>query len=219
MHSAFGFAGQKCSALSRLIVLEPIYERVLERLAGCAATLVVDRPEVAHTHVGPVIDATAHRRLLATIDEGTKSARLIWRGTTPQGDGYFVPPAIFADVARDSRLARDEHFGPVLAVFKAADFDEALALANDTEFALTAGLFSRSPAHIARAREELVAGNIYINRSITGALVGRHPFGGFKMSGGGTKAGGRDYLLHFMVPRAIAENVLRRGFAPEVEGA
>lgn len=219
IHSAFGFAGQKCSALSRLIVVESVYDRVLERLAGCAATLHVDRPELAHTHIGPVIDATAHRRLLATIEEGVKPAKLLWRGTVPAGDGYFVPPAIFTDVPRDSRLAREEHFGPVLAVFKAADFDEALALANDTEFALTAGLFSRSPAHIARAREELVAGNLYINRGITGALVGRHPFGGFKMSGGGTKAGGADYLLHFMVPRAIAENVLRRGFAPEEEDA
>ncbi|MBE2214691.1 MAG: L-glutamate gamma-semialdehyde dehydrogenase [Opitutaceae bacterium] len=219
IHSAFGFAGQKCSALSRLIVVDSVYERVLERLAGCAATLHVDRPEVAHTHLGPVIDATAHRRLLATIDEGARTAKLLWRGTVPAGEGYFVPPAIFTDVPRDSRLAREEHFGPVLAVFRAADFDEALALANDGEYALTAGLFSRSPAHIARARDELVAGNIYINRGITGALVGRHPFGGFKMSGGGTKAGGTDYLQHFMVPRAIAENVLRRGFAPEVEEA
>jgi len=219
VHSAFGFAGQKCSALSRLIVVDAVHDHVLERLAGCAATLHVDRPEYAHTHVGPVIDATAQRRLLATIDEGARSARLLWRGDVPAGSGFFVPPAIFTDVARDSRLARDEHFGPVLAVFRAADFDEAVALANDSAYALTAGLFSRSPAHIARAREELVAGNIYINRGITGALVGRHPFGGFRMSGGGTKAGGPDYLLHFMVPRSIAENVLRRGFAPGDEEA
>ena len=215
IQSAFGFAGQKCSALSRLIVVESVHDRVLERLAGCAATLHVDHPERAHTQVGPVIDATAQRRLLATIEEASHSARLLWRGEVPTGEGYFVPPVIFTDVPGDSRLLREEQFGPVLAVSRAADFVQALDMANDSEFALTAGVFSRSPAHIARAREELVAGNLYLNRGITGALVGRHPFGGFRMSGGGTKAGGADYLLHFMVPRSIAENVLRRGFAPD----
>ena len=219
VHSAFGFAGQKCSALSRLIVVESVFERVLERLAGCAATLCVDRPELPQTQVGPVIDATAQRRLLATIEKGRRNAHLLWQAAVPDGDGTYVPPSIFTNVAPDSPLARDEHFGPVLAVFRATDFDEALRMANDTEFALTAGIFSRSPTHIERARNELAAGNIYINRGITGAIVGRHPFGGFRMSGGGTKAGGRDYLLQFMVPTSVAENTLRRGFAPDADQA
>ncbi len=215
VHSAFGFAGQKCSALSRLIVVESTYDRVVERLAGCAATLPVGLPELPTTLIGPVIDGAAQQRLLAMTAEAQRSARLLWRGEAPTDTGYFVPPAIFTDVAPESRLAREEQFGPLLAVFKVPDFEAALRLAGDSEFALTAGVFTRSPAHIARAREELVAGNLYINRGITGALVGRHPFGGYRMSGGGTKAGGPDYLPHFMVPCCATENVLRRGFAPE----
>jgi RHH-type proline utilization regulon transcriptional repressor/proline dehydrogenase/delta 1-pyrroline-5-carboxylate dehydrogenase len=129
-----------------------------------------------------------------------------------------VPPTIFTDVAPGSRIAQEEIFGPVLCVFKARNLDEALAWANGTEYALTGGFFSRSPANIERVKAELEAGNVYINRGITGAMVARHPFGGFKMSGGGTKAGGRDYLLHFLLPRVVTENDMRRGFAPE-EGA
>lgn len=218
VHSAFGFAGQKCSALSRLIVVESVYERVIERLAGCAATLQVGSPELATTHIGPVIDRAAQQRLLAMTDEAQASARLLWRGEAPNDGGWYVPPAIFTDVPHESRLAREEQFGPLLAVFKVADFEAALQLANESDFALTAGVFTRSPAHITRAREELVAGNLYINRGITGALVGRHPFGGFRMSGGGTKAGGPDYLTQFMVPCSMAENVMRRGFVPDEAG-
>jgi RHH-type transcriptional regulator, proline utilization regulon repressor / proline dehydrogenase / delta 1-pyrroline-5-carboxylate dehydrogenase len=129
-----------------------------------------------------------------------------------------VPPAIFTDVPPHSRLFREEIFGPVLAVTRARDFEEALALANDSEFALTGGCYSRSPVNIERAKAELVCGNLYINRGITGAVVERQPFGGFKMSGGGTKAGGREYLLNFLVPRVVTENCLRRGFAPAAEG-
>jgi RHH-type proline utilization regulon transcriptional repressor/proline dehydrogenase/delta 1-pyrroline-5-carboxylate dehydrogenase len=132
-------------------------------------------------------------------------------------EGFFVPPTIFTDVHPRSRLAQEEIFGPVLSVLKSRDLDEAIQIANNTPFALTGGLYSRSPENIARVREELLAGNLYINRPITGAIVGRHPFGGFKMSGGGTKAGGRDYLLHFTFPRVVTENTLRRGFAPETE--
>jgi len=117
------------------------------------------------------------------------------------------------------RIAREEIFGPVLSVMKARDLDDAIRIANNTEFALTAGFFSRSPANIERVKAELVAGNVYINRSCTGAVVGRHPFGGFKMSGGGTKAGGEDYLLQFMVPRVVTENIMRHGFAPEETAA
>jgi RHH-type proline utilization regulon transcriptional repressor/proline dehydrogenase/delta 1-pyrroline-5-carboxylate dehydrogenase len=126
-----------------------------------------------------------------------------------------VPPTVLADVEPGHVVAREEIFGPVLAVQRARDLDEAFALANGVEYALTAGLFSRSPSALDRGRRELAAGNVYLNRGITGAIVERHPFGGFKLSGGGTKAGGRGYLENFMFPRVVAENVLRRGFAPE----
>ena len=129
-------------------------------------------------------------------------------------DACYVPPTIFTEVPSSSRLFREEIFGPVLSVTKAKDFDEALELANDSEFALTGGCYSRSPAHLERAKTELVCGNLYLNRTVTGAIVERQPFGGFKMSGAGTKAGGREYLQNFLVPRVITENCLRRGFAP-----
>ncbi len=130
-------------------------------------------------------------------------------------EGYYVGPHIFADVPSDARLAQEEVFGPVLAVLRAHDFDDALHIANQSDYALTGGVFSRSPAHLKRARRELMVGNLYLNRGITGALVGRQPFGGFKMSGIGTKAGGPDYLLQFVLPRTITEHTVRRGFAPQ----
>jgi len=220
VYSAFGFAGQKCSALSRLIVLEGIRERLMERLIGCAEGFTVDAPEKPRARMGPVIDGEAHRRILATIEEARRTATLAWQGALPDTGaegGFFVPPTIFTDAPRDSRIAREEIFGPVLTVLAAGDIGGAIALANDSGFALTGGIYSRSPANIERVREELAAGNVYINRPITGAIVGRHPFGGYKLSGGGTKAGGADYLRHFMIPRSIAENLMRRGFAPDVE--
>jgi RHH-type proline utilization regulon transcriptional repressor/proline dehydrogenase/delta 1-pyrroline-5-carboxylate dehydrogenase len=134
-------------------------------------------------------------------------------------NGCFVPLSIFTDVKPESKLAQDEIFGPVLAVIRVKDFDEALKVANGTEYALTGGVFSRSPANITKARINFRVGNLYINRGCTGAVVGRHPFGGFKMSGLGSKAGGPTYLLHFMVPRNIVENTVRRGFAPNDEEA
>ena len=151
------------------------------------------------------------------IELGKSEAKLAFEGETPDRPGYFCPPVIFVDVPAGARIAREEIFGPVLAVMKAATFEEALALANDSEFALTGGVYSRSPANIARAKAEFRVGNLYINRGQTGAIVRRQPFGGFKMSGGGTKAGGTDYLQHFMLPRVVTENVMRHGFAPEGE--
>lgn len=214
--SAFGYQGQKCSALSRLIVLAGCYDRFLPRLLAGAASLRVGPAEVPGTVIGPVISREAQQRLLAVIEAGPQQATLAWQGRVPPDPhACYVPPAIFTDVPTSSRLWREEIFGPVLAVTKAKDFDHALALANDSEFALTGGLYSRSPMNIDRAKAELVCGNLYINRPITGAIVGRQPFGGFKLSGGGTKAGGREYLQHFVVPRVVTENCLRRGFAPE----
>src|SRR5258706_1089282 len=149
------------------------------------------------------------------IEPGKKEATVAWQGSVPNGhDACYVPPASFTDVPAASRFVREEIFGPVLAVSRAKDFDEAITLANESEFALTGGCYSRSPVNIERVKNELVCGNLYINRTITGAIVERQPFGGFKMSGGGTKAGGRDYLQNFLVPRVITENCLRRGFAP-----
>jgi RHH-type proline utilization regulon transcriptional repressor/proline dehydrogenase/delta 1-pyrroline-5-carboxylate dehydrogenase len=215
LHSAFGYQGQKCSALSRLIVLEENYERVMARLIEAARDLKIGSPVEPGTMVGPVIDKAAYDRILEYIEIGKKEGKLAFQGNVPVSDGFYIPPTIFTDVPPTARIAQEEIFGPVLCVFKARNLDEALAWANGTEYALTGGLFSRSPANIERVKNELEAGNVYINRGITGAMVARHPFGGFKMSGGGTKAGGRDYLLNFLLPRIVTENDLRRGFAPE----
>jgi RHH-type proline utilization regulon transcriptional repressor/proline dehydrogenase/delta 1-pyrroline-5-carboxylate dehydrogenase len=213
VYSAFGFQGQKCSALSRAIVLEDIYERFLERLVEAAGSIKVLPPENPQCFVGPVIDKDAYDRIMNTIEAAKKTSKLSFQSTVP-GDGYFVPPTIFSDVDPKSSLAQNEIFGPVLAVIKAKDIDQALKIANDTEYGLTGGLFSRSPANIEKIKNELEVGNLYINRTITGAMVERHPFGGFKMSGVGSKTGGPDYLRQFMEPRVITENTMRRGFAP-----
>ena len=215
VYSAFGYSGQKCSACSRLIVLEENYDRVVKRLIEATASLRVGNPEAPGITVGPVIDEKAYKRMQERIVEGMGNATLAYQAKNIPTEGYFIPPTIFTDVKRESQLAQCEIFGPVLSVLKAKDLDHAIDLANSTEFALTAGFFSRSPANIERIKGALVAGNVYINRSCTGAVVGRHPFGGFKMSGGGTKAGGGDYLLNFIVPRVVTENIMRHGFAPE----
>jgi RHH-type proline utilization regulon transcriptional repressor/proline dehydrogenase/delta 1-pyrroline-5-carboxylate dehydrogenase len=215
IYSAFGYQGQKCSALSRLIVLEENYDRVIERLLSAAASLRVGNPEAPGVTVGPVIDEAAYKRILEYIDIGKSEATLAYQAKDLPPQGYFIPPTIFTDVKPDMRVAREEIFGPVLSVLKVRDLDEAIEVANGTDYALTGGFFSRSPANIERVKAELEAGNVYVNRSCTGAVVGRHPFGGFKMSGGGTKAGGVDYLLQFLVPRVVTENIMRHGFAPE----
>src|SRR5581483_8660030 len=222
LYSAFGFSGQKCSALSRLIVLDEIYAEFNARfLAACAAVPVGD-PAAPGTVVGPVIDADAQQKILGLIEQGKREAKLAFQARlapeTTAGGGYFVPPTVFTDVKRDAVIAREEIFGPVLAILRAKSLDEAFALVNGAEYALTGGLFSRSPRALERAERELLVGNLYLNRGITGAIVERHPFGGFKMSGGGTKAGGQGYLENFLFPRAVAENVMRRGFTPPEEG-
>ena len=215
IYSAFGYQGQKCSALSRLIVLEDNYARVMKRLLSAAASLRFGNPEEPGITVGPVIDRTAYKRINEYIEIGKGEAKLAYQKGNVPDKGFFIPPTIFTRVTREMRIAREEIFGPVLSVFKARDLDEAIDIANSTDYALTGGFFSRSPANIERVKAQLVAGNVYINRSCTGAVVGRHPFGGFKMSGGGTKAGGKDYLLNFLVPRVVTENIMRHGFAPE----
>jgi RHH-type transcriptional regulator, proline utilization regulon repressor / proline dehydrogenase / delta 1-pyrroline-5-carboxylate dehydrogenase len=216
--SAFGYQGQKCSALSRLIVVENNYDRFITRLIAAADSMRIGPAEIAGNLVGPVISRQAQQRILAVIEVGKQEAKLAWQGLVPDDPrANYVPPTIFTEVPANSRLFREEIFGPVLAISRAKDFDEALRLGNDSEFALTGGCYSRSPLNIERVKAELVCGNLYINRPITGAVVERQPFGGFKMSGGGTKAGGREYLQNFLIPRVVTENCLRRGFAPADE--
>jgi RHH-type proline utilization regulon transcriptional repressor/proline dehydrogenase/delta 1-pyrroline-5-carboxylate dehydrogenase len=216
--SAFGYAGQKCSACSRVIVLENIYDAFVARLIEATRSLKVAAAEDPGCTVGPVIDADAYERIRNTIEKGKGEGRLIYAGDAGalKEEGYFIAPHIFADVPETAGIAQEEIFGPVLAVMRAPNLDRALQIANGTAYALTGGLFSRSPEHIARIKREFRVGNLYINRKITGALVDRQPFGGFKMSGIGSKAGGPDYLLQFVLPRTITENTLRRGFAPDV---
>ncbi|MCA9269315.1 MAG: aldehyde dehydrogenase family protein, partial [Planctomycetales bacterium] len=186
--SAFGYSGQKCSACSRAIVLAPVYEGFVERLVEAARSLPVGPAEDPHTVVGPVIDAAALERIEGYIEIGRREGRAALAvdvGPLKQ-QGCFVGPHIFVDVAPTARIAQEEIFGPVLAVIKAEGLNEAIAVANSTDYALTGGIFSCSPAHIDRAARELEVGNLYINRTCTGALVGRQPFGGYKMSGIGS---------------------------------
>jgi RHH-type proline utilization regulon transcriptional repressor/proline dehydrogenase/delta 1-pyrroline-5-carboxylate dehydrogenase len=219
LHSAFGYAGQKCSACSRVIALSGVHDHLLERLVAACGALPVGDPALPGTAVGPVIAGGAREKILGYVERGKREARLVYQAELPAAlvgsGGFYVPPTIFAGVEPGNVIAREEIFGPVLAVLRARDLDHALQLANGVDYALTGGLFSRSPSALERARRELLVGNLYLNRGITGAIVERHPFGGFRMSGGGTKAGGRGYLESFMFPRVVAENVLRRGFAPE----
>lgn len=217
VHSAFGYSGQKCSACSRAIVLEPVYDTFVRRLVEAARSLNLGAAEAPSTQVGPVIDATAQQRVQDYIEQGRTEAEVALEMPAPAG-GYFVGPTIFTEVAPTAKIAQEEIFGPVLAVIRAKTFDEAIAIANGTPYALTGGLYSRTPSHIQQAQAEFEVGNLYINRGITGAIVARQPFGGFKLSGVGSKAGGPDYLLQFLEPRHITENVQRQGFAP-IEGA
>jgi RHH-type proline utilization regulon transcriptional repressor/proline dehydrogenase/delta 1-pyrroline-5-carboxylate dehydrogenase len=215
--SAFAFQGQKCSACSRVIVLDGIHDRFVDRLVQAARTWRIGPAEDPAFSMGAVADAQAVEKILDYIGIGSREGRLLYRSATP-AEGHFVPLTIIGDVRPEHRLAQEEVFGPVLAVMRAGDFTEALNWANGTRFALTGGVFSRSPEHLARARREFRVGNLYLNRGVTGALVGRQPFGGARLSGGGTKAGGPDYLRHFMDPRVVTENTMRRGFTPHDVG-
>lgn len=218
--SAFGYQGQKCSACSRAIVLDRVYDVFLQRLIEAARSLQVGPAEDPATSVGPVIDSESFDRVRKYIDLGRREgleALAVDAGPLAE-QGYFIGPHVFADISPDARLAQEEIFGPVLAAIRVKDLDEAFRVFNETQYALTGGIFSRSPANLERARRELMVGNLYLNRGITGALVGRQPFGGFKLSGIGSKAGGHDYLLQFLIPRTITENTMRRGFAPMTSG-
>jgi RHH-type transcriptional regulator, proline utilization regulon repressor / proline dehydrogenase / delta 1-pyrroline-5-carboxylate dehydrogenase len=217
IQSAFSYQGQKCSALSRLITVGNVHKRLIPRLTEAVAALKIGLPESPKTDIGPVIDSDSFDKIQGHIALGKREHDLLFQAQLPDGlEGYFVAPTIFTNVAPAARLAQEEIFGPVLAAMTARDLPTAIQIANGTSFALTGGVYSRSPQNIERVRSEFLVGNLYINRPITGAIVGRHPFGGFKMSGGGTKAGGSDYLLHFTFPRVVTENTLRHGFVPEI---
>ena len=214
--SAFGYSGQKCSAASRIIVLDPVYDAFLERFVEATKSLNVGATDQPSTQVGPVIDATAQKRILEYIEIAKQESTLALQMEAPD-NGFYVGPTIFGDVLPNHTIAQEEIFGPVVAVMRVKSFAEALGVANGTDYALTGGLYSRSPEHIEQAQKEFEVGNLYINRTITGAIVSRQPFGGFKLSGVGSKAGGPDYLLQFLEPRHISENIQRQGFAP-IEG-
>jgi 1-pyrroline-5-carboxylate dehydrogenase len=206
--SAFGYQGQKCSAASRAVVVEKVYDKYLELLKQKAEKVQVGSADQPTNYMGPVVNEGSMRKILAYIDKGiAEGGRLVVGGKRAEGEGYFVWPTIIADVGPKATIAQEEIFGPVLAVIKAKDFDHALEIANDTEFGLTGGVWTRNPKKKEKAKRIFHVGNFYINRKITGAMVGVHPFGGFNMSGTDSKAGGRDYLLLFLQAKSISEKI------------
>jgi RHH-type proline utilization regulon transcriptional repressor/proline dehydrogenase/delta 1-pyrroline-5-carboxylate dehydrogenase len=215
--SAFGYQGQKCSACSRVIAVGEVHDALLERLIGAADTLAWGPPEDPAFSHGPLITQAAQKKALAYIAIGASEGHLIWQGKSPDDSqgGWYAPPSIIAGIRPEHHLAREEVFGPVLAILKAPDFETALAWARDSDYALTGGVYSRLPAHLERARAAFPVGNLYLNRKITGARVGVQPFGGVALSGTGVQAGGADYLKQFLWSRCVSENTMRHGFIPE----
>ncbi len=205
VYSAFGFSGQKCSAGSRAVVHQAVYEEVLTKAVALTKTLTVGNPEEASTYMGPVIDKAAFDKIMSYIAVGKEEGRLAAGGNGDESKGYFIEPTIIADVAENARLMQEEIFGPVVAFCKARDFDHMMEIANNTDYGLTGALLSNNRSHIERARKEFHVGNLYFNRGCTGAIVGYQPFGGFNMSGTDSKAGGPDYLLLHMQAKTTSE--------------
>ncbi len=205
--AAFGYQGQKCSACSRAIVSERVYDAFLEKLVERTKKVTVGPSDDPNNYMGPVVSETALKSILGYIDVGKKEGKLLLGGARAPGEGYFVQPTIIADVDPKARIAQEEIFGPVLAVIKAKNFEEALEIANNTEFGLTGAVYSRNKEKLRKAEESFHVGNLYLNRKCTGAMVGAHPFGGFNMSGTDSKTGGPDYLLHFLQGKSIAEKI------------
>ncbi|MFN8391515.1 MAG: proline dehydrogenase family protein [Bdellovibrionota bacterium] len=218
LYSAFGYQGQKCSACSRAIVVGGNFRRFAERLAEAVKSIALGPPSDPATYLGPVIDREAFNRIRESIELAKKDCTLLVQGGQPSSNliesATYIPPTVFTDIPEGHFLLTKEIFGPVLALVYADSFESALKMANESEYALTGGVYSRSPRNIETAMREFRVGNLYINRGCTGAQVLRQPFGGAKMSGVGSKAGGPDYLQQFVIPRAITENTMRRGFAP-----
>jgi 1-pyrroline-5-carboxylate dehydrogenase len=205
--SAFGFQGQKCSACSRAIVDEKVYDEFVDRLRKRVGKIAVGDPADPANYMGPVVNEGAMRSIEGYIEKGRSEGRLIAGGKRVGDRGYFLEPTVIADVAPDATIAQEEIFGPVLAVIKAKDFDDAMKIANNTEFGLTGSVYTSDEKKIDEAREDFFVGNLYFNRKSTGAMVGVHPFGGFNMSGTDSKAGGHDYLLLFMQAKTISRKV------------
>jgi RHH-type transcriptional regulator, proline utilization regulon repressor / proline dehydrogenase / delta 1-pyrroline-5-carboxylate dehydrogenase len=209
--SAFIYAGQKCSAAARILVHEAIADRLIERVAGAASVLAVGQAADLATEVPPVIEQAAQDRVSRYIDMGVRQGRIVAQAGPVPVEGWFCPPTVLADLTPDSPVLRDEIFGPVLAIERVRNVEEACDIVDSLPVALTGGLFARDPATIRYVRQRSPVGNLYVNRGITGAKVGRQPFGGNRLSGNGTKAGGPDYLHHFVEPRAVTENTVRHG--------
>jgi 1-pyrroline-5-carboxylate dehydrogenase len=205
--SAFGYQGQKCSACSRAIVVEPVYELSLQKLRQRVERITVGPAERPENYMGPIINAKAKKSILEYIALGKTEGRLVTGGGESVGAGHFIPPTVIADVSPTARIAQEEIFGPVLAVIRAGSFDQALAIANNTDYGLTGAVYTRDRHKLEKATEEFFVGNLYLNRKCTGALVGAHPFGGFNMSGTDSKAGGNDYLLLFTQAKTVAEKM------------
>lgn len=203
--AAFGFSGQKCSACSRAIIVKEVYDEVVSKVKEYTLKLNVGQAENQNTDVGPLNDASAFKKVTSYFKVGEKEGKLLVGGTADDSVGYFVHPTVYIDVAPTSRLMQEEIFGPILAICKVNDFDEALEVANNTEYGLTGALISRNREHLERAKEEFHVGNLYLNRKCTGAIVGYQPFGGFNMSGTDSKAGGPDYLILHMQGKTISE--------------
>ena len=211
VHSAFAYAGQKCSAAARVLAHEAIADALLERLAGAVDVLPVGQAAEHGTVTGPVVEQAARERVARYAELARATGRVAARRDPPAGDGWFAPPTLAADLPADSPVLHEEIFGPLLAVERVRDLDEACDRVDALPFALTGGLFARNPRTIAQVAARSPVGNLYVNRGITGAMVGRQPFGGNRLSGTGTKAGGPGYLLHFVEPRVITENTMRHG--------
>lgn len=220
LYAAFGFQGQKCSACSRVIVLDPIYDRFIHRLKEAAQSVKLGPAENPANYMGPVVDKSAQKNVLEYCKVAESEGQVVVKREVPaelREKGCYAPMLIVEGIKKDHRIAQEEVFGPVLSVMRAKNFDEAIDIANSTKFALTGAVYSRSPKHLELASREFRVGNLYLNKPSVGALVERHAFGGFKMSGVGSKSGGPDYLLQFMDPRLVCENTMRRGFAPIAE--
>lgn len=203
--SAFGFSGQKCSAGSRAVIHKDVYDEVLEKTVALAKNLTVGDPTNRDNYMGPVIDEKAFEKIMSYIEIGKKEGRLMTGGEGDSSTGFFIQPTIIADLDPEAVIMQEEIFGPVVAFSKANDFDHALEIANNTEYGLTGAVITRSRAHIEQAKREFHVGNLYFNRNCTGAIVGYHPFGGFKMSGTDSKAGGPDYLALHMQAKTVSE--------------
>ncbi|ASS87593.1 L-glutamate gamma-semialdehyde dehydrogenase [Geobacillus stearothermophilus] len=203
--SAFGYSGQKCSACSRAIIVEDVYDQVLNRVVELTKQLNVGDPAEQATFMGPVIDQGAYNKIMEYIEIGKQEGRLMTGGEGDDSKGFFIQPTVFADVDPNARIMQEEIFGPVVAFAKARDFDHALEIANNTEYGLTGAVISRNRANLEKARHEFHVGNLYFNRGCTGAIVGYQPFGGFNMSGTDSKAGGPDYLILHMQAKTVSE--------------